>query len=84
MSRPPVRYNDEVKLLLLATAVLLGSCGTTPLSQQLKDACDAHRCPADPPEYIDCMPIVAPEWQPVCETSCREFLAQTCKIPFVE
>lgn len=80
----------RVRVLLLAMPLLLGSCSTTPVSeplplpQRLKAACDAQVCPVDPPDYIDCMPVVSPEWEPICTTSCRDFLAQSCKIAFVD
>jgi hypothetical protein len=60
----------------------LASCHE-PLPQELKDACDSRTCPDDPPAYIDCMPVISPEWEPICG-SCRNFLEQTCKIKFVE
>jgi hypothetical protein len=65
---------------------LLGlcSCAREPLSKELKDDCDAHVCPDDPPEYIDCMPVIAQDWQPICETTCRAFFQSTCHIQFVD
>jgi hypothetical protein len=74
--------------LLMAVPVVLGGCATTPAtpgsSEPLQDACDAQVCPADPPEYIDCMPVVTPEWQPICREPCRSFLEQSCKIRFTD
>lgn len=79
-----VRYGEGMRVRLLAVATLLGSCGTTPLPQRLEDACEAHICPDDSPKYIDCMPVVAPAWEPICSQPCRNFLQGTCKIQFVD
>jgi hypothetical protein len=68
---------------VLIAVLFVASC-TTPVPQSLSESCDAHECPSDPPEYINCMPIVSSEWAPVCESSCRSFLQQTCKIEFVD
>ena len=70
--------------VFLSLAGCTGPLSPAPLSQQLRDACDARECPPDPPMYINCMPIVATEWQPICSTSCRSFLQQSCKIPFAD
>jgi hypothetical protein len=70
-----------MKLCAFAVAA---SCGSESLPQRLEDACEARACPSDPPKFIDCMPIIAPEWQPLCGGDCRVFLEQTCKIEYVE
>ena len=70
--------------LSFAVTVLLASCAAESESQRLKDACDARQCPSDPPGWIDCMPIIAPEWVPVCSADCRTFLQQSCKIQFAD
>jgi hypothetical protein len=65
---------------------ILGVCGCAqePVSKALKEDCDAHVCPTEPPEYIDCMPVIAPDWQPICDNTCRAFFQSTCHIQFVE
>ncbi|HEX2688219.1 MAG TPA: hypothetical protein VHN14_16430 [Kofleriaceae bacterium] len=73
-----------MRALPFIVLVLWGGCSTEPLSQRLEDACEAHVCPDDPPEYISCMPVIAPAWEPICRAPCRDFLAQTCKIQFVD
>lgn len=71
-----------MKLLLFAVLGSLASCAARSLPEQLEDACEARVCPSDPPDSIDCMPIVPSEWEPICARSCREFLQSDCQIPF--
>jgi hypothetical protein len=69
--------------LFIALWLTTSACTSDP-AQELRDACAAHDCPDDPPKYISCMPFVLPQWQPICAKECRDFLANTCKIQFVD
>jgi len=48
----------------------------------LDEACERHVCPADPPEFINCGPIVEDDLLRVCG-ECMAFLRDTCEIEFV-
>jgi hypothetical protein len=69
--------------LRFALLVALAACADDFVAP-LVHACENRVCPLDPPEYIDCMPVISKDLQPVCSGECREFLANTCGIEFVE
>jgi len=69
---------------LLMVTMVIGACADSePVPPtDLAEACESRVCPAEPPDSIDCQPIVSEEWRAACAQSCREFLQQSCDISF--
>ena len=73
--------------IAVVIALLVACANETPSQrfiEEMKAACAAHVCPADPPMYIVCMPVIPPDEEAICGGECRDVLAHTCMIQFVE
>jgi len=58
------------------------ACSAESEADRLKDACESRECPEPAPEYLDCMPIVPPEWTFSCEDPCYSLFRDTCGIRY--
>jgi hypothetical protein len=69
-------------LALCVALSSLSACGTETEAERLKDSCDARECPDPAPEYLDCMPVVSPDWAFACDDPCYSFFRDTCGIKY--